>query len=188
MTGMANVTWATDAGHPALAFLNTVADTGKSRDTNTFADGEALLEQLRLGGLATKGDPPGTGQLRDLLLLREASYSVLSAIAAGRNPAREDALVLEAAIKAAVADATLALGPKGPLFVPGPLGGVHDTLVLGLMDLLQSDDLSRLRECRGCTHLFLDHGRGPGRRWCTMARCGNRAKARGFRDRRRAAG
>jgi hypothetical protein len=97
MTGMANVTAATDAGHPALAFLNTVADTGKSRDTNTFADGEALVDQLRLGGLE-----------------------------------------------------------------PGPLGGLHDTLVLGLMDLLQSDDLSRLRECRGCTHLFLDHGRGPG--------------------------
>jgi len=57
---------------------------------------------------------------------------------------------------------------------------------LSLIDLMQRADLSRLRECKRCTHLFLDHGRGQGRRWCSMARCGNRAKAETFRARQRA--
>lgn len=177
-----------DAGHPALAFLNTVSDTGKSRQDNSFANGDALLEQLQDAGLWAKVDPPTTGQLHALIQLREAAYSVVSAIAAARSPAREDALELETAIKAAIADASLSPGSPDGLFRAGPMGGLYDILVLSLMDLLQSGDFDRLRECRGCTRLFLDHGRGPGRRWCSMARCGNRAKVRGFRDRRRADG
>jgi predicted RNA-binding Zn ribbon-like protein len=177
-----------DAGHPALAFLNTVSSNGKSRDTDTFASGDALLVQLRAGGLKTACDPPGAGQLHGVRVLREAAYGVCSAISAGRPALREDTLLLETAIKSAVADASLVPGSSGPLLRPGPMGGLTDTLILSILDLLQSDNLSRLRECRGCTHLFIDHGRGPGRRWCSMARCGNRAKAQGFRDRRRAAG
>jgi predicted RNA-binding Zn ribbon-like protein len=65
---------------------------------------------------------------------------------------------------------------------------LQDHLVLSLHDLLRRDDLVRLRECRRCTHLFLDHGRGRGRRWCAMARCGNRAKTEAFRARRRVVG
>ncbi|MFW5641932.1 MAG: CGNR zinc finger domain-containing protein, partial [Roseicyclus sp.] len=92
---------------------------------------------------------------------------------------------VEMAIKAALADAHLSYGGHGPRWTAGPLGGLYDTLALSLAALLQSGDLARLRECRRCTRLFLDHGRGPGRRWCSMARCGNRAKAQSFRDRRR---
>jgi predicted RNA-binding Zn ribbon-like protein len=47
-------------------------------------------------------------------------------------------------------------------------------------DLLVSDEVGRLRECSGepCGFLFLDQSRGGRRRWCDMAHCGNRAKAR----------
>ena len=176
----------TEAGHPALAFLNTVSDDGKSRTVDTFDIGETLLDQLRAGGLTTHSDAPVGVQLHAILELREAAYSVFSAIAAGRRPSREDRLMLESAIKSAIADASFSPGADGPLFRPGPLGGLYDDLVLAILDLLQSGDLSRLRECRRCTHLFIDRGRGPGRRWCSMTRCGNRAKAQGFRDRRRA--
>ena len=82
-------------------------------------------------------------------------------------------------------DASFTLGAKGFQILPGPLDGLHDHLVLALFDLLQGSDLDRLRECPRCTHLFLDHGRGPGRRWCSMARCGNRAKVESFRARHR---
>lgn len=175
-----------EAGHPVLVFLNTVSDAGKSRASSTFTTGRELFDQLRRGGVPVPGDPPGSGQLPGLLILREAAYGVLSAIAAGRRASREDALVLEAAIKSAVADAEFAPNGEALPFRPGPLGGLHDVIALGLLDLLGSPDLARLRECRRCTRLFVDHGRGPGRRWCSMARCGNRAKAQGFRDRRRA--
>jgi predicted RNA-binding Zn ribbon-like protein len=178
-----------EAGHPALAFLNTVTDDGKSRKTNSFADGAALLEQLVAVGLVPRGLPaPGARQVAELIALREATYAVLSAMAAGRKPGREDALMLETAIKTTLQDASFAFGPRGMAVVPGPLGGVQDHVVLALNDLLRRDDLDRLRECRRCTRLFLDHGRGRGRRWCAMSRCGNRAKTEAFRARQRAVG
>ncbi|MGP1356698.1 CGNR zinc finger domain-containing protein [Roseicyclus sp.] len=177
----------TGPGHPILAFVNTVADDGKTRNRDTFATGGELLAQLRSGGLdiPTVVQPPGQGQLRALRYLREATWSVLSAIATGRTPGREERLVIESAMKGAMADADLALGGTRIGWQPGPLGGLHDTLALCLAGFLASADLDRLRECRRCTHLFLDHGRGTGRRWCSMARCGNRAKAASFRERRR---
>lgn len=47
-------------------------------------------------------------------------------------------------------------------------------------ELLASGPLERVRECAGepCGFLFLDTSRPGRRRWCTMADCGNRAKAR----------
>jgi predicted RNA-binding Zn ribbon-like protein len=176
---------ATQSGHPFLAFVNTVTDDGKTRDRDTFGTGEELLAQLQAAGLAVAQETPGQGHLRALRHLREAGYSVLSAIAAGRRPPHEDRLALEAAIKSAMSDATLVFDGARSRWQGGPLGGLHDALALSAADLLQSADLSRLRECRRCTHLFLDHGRGTGRRWCSMARCGNRAKAQSFRERRR---
>jgi predicted RNA-binding Zn ribbon-like protein len=104
-------------------------------------------------------------------------------MAAGRRPGREEALTLEAAIKSALQDASFTYGRRGLDLLPGPLGGLQDHIALAFFDLLQRDDLDRLRECRRCTHLFLDHGRGQGRRWCSMARCGNRAKVETYRAR-----
>jgi predicted RNA-binding Zn ribbon-like protein len=178
---------ATQSGHPFLAFVNTVTDDGKRRERDSFENGAELLAELKAAGLEEAREAPGPGQLRTLRHLREAGYSVLSAIAAGRRPPHEDRLALEAAIKSAMSDATLVFGGARSRWRCGPLGGLHDALALAAEDLLQSADLSRLRECRRCTHLFLDHGRGTGRRWCSMARCGNRAKAQSFRERRRSA-
>lgn len=178
---------ATVSGHPVLEFLNTVSDNGKTRSSNSFDTGEDLVRQLRNGGLAYQGEPPATGQLRGLLQLREAAYAVFSALSADRQPPLEDTLTVEAAIKSALSDARLVpTRDASTLWRAGPLGGLHDTLALSIAGLLQSPSLHRLKECRRCTHLFLDHGRGPGRRWCSMARCGNRSKVQGFRDRQRA--
>ena len=53
-------------------------------------------------------------------------------------------------------------------------------LAVDASDLLTSTDLDRVRECSGdtCSWLFLDRSRNRSRRWCDMADCGNRAKAR----------
>lgn len=47
------------------------------------------------------------------------------------------------------------------------------------------DHADRLRNCcgDGCPMVFLDLSRAGKRTWCSMARCGNRAKARAFRAR-----
>jgi predicted RNA-binding Zn ribbon-like protein len=44
-------------------------------------------------------------------------------------------------------------------------------------------DFRFVRRCERCTLWFLDVSRGHGRRWCSMAICGNRAKAAAYRAR-----
>lgn len=48
-------------------------------------------------------------------------------------------------------------------------------------------DFTRIRACEGpdCSLLFVDHSRGPGRRWCRMTVCGNRSKQASWRGRSR---
>ena len=48
----------------------------------------------------------------------------------------------------------------------------------------------RLKACpeQGCGWLFYDHSRNRSSTWCSMEVCGNRAKARAFRERRRGSG
>ena len=54
-----------------------------------------------------------------------------------------------------------------------------------LARLVCSEDFSNVKACEGpaCTLLFADHTRGHGRRWCSMAICGNRAKQAAHRNR-----
>jgi predicted RNA-binding Zn ribbon-like protein len=54
-------------------------------------------------------------------------------------------------------------------------------------DLICGVDFRLIRACEGsvCTLLFLDRTKAHGRRWCSMAACGNRAKAAAHRARKR---
>jgi predicted RNA-binding Zn ribbon-like protein len=50
-----------------------------------------------------------------------------------------------------------------------------------------AEDFANIRACEGhvCTLIFADRTRRRGRRWCSMAVCGNRAKQAAHRDRLR---
>jgi predicted RNA-binding Zn ribbon-like protein len=54
-----------------------------------------------------------------------------------------------------------------------------------MAELVCSADFSMVKECEGptCTMLFLNTTHGGGRRWCSMAACGNRAKQSAYRRR-----
>jgi predicted RNA-binding Zn ribbon-like protein len=53
------------------------------------------------------------------------------------------------------------------------------------VDLFGGALARRIRRCAGerCTLVFVDTSRAGRRRWCSMDRCGNRAKVRAFRTR-----
>ena len=75
------------------------------------------------------------------------------------------------------------LGWEGVPALDGPLWPVARSAV----SLMTSSDLRRVRECRGegCGWLFVDTSKAQRRRWCSMAICGNREKARRHRERTR---
>jgi predicted RNA-binding Zn ribbon-like protein len=58
-----------------------------------------------------------------------------------------------------------------------------------LVAAIAAGETSRFRICAndGCRWVFEDTSRGGRRRWCDMRSCGNRAKVRRFRSKRRGA-
>lgn len=54
----------------------------------------------------------------------------------------------------------------------------------GAARLLAEGDFGLVRQCEGCTLLFHDRTKAHRRRWCSMALCGNREKARRHRAQR----
>ena len=81
------------------------------------------------------------------------------------------------------------LSPHGPERIAAP-GDTHWALAweaaAHLLDLLR-DDPDRVRRCagHGCLLAFYDSSQSGRRQWCSMAICGNRAKARRHYERSR---
>lgn len=174
------------AGNLALDFINTVGNrlTEKRDYFRTPADVERWA---RLGGLLHEEAGPsafGSRQLDRIRAAREQLYGVFHLLVIGTPPTAE---LIEPvnALLAEVADGRqlLCVGGKiawewqatrrDPLRILGPV-------LLSASELLASNTLDRLRQCadQACGWLFLDRSQAFKRRWCSMADCGNRAKAR----------
>lgn len=71
-----------------------------------------------------------------------------------------------------------------------PAGDAFATLLVPIVESaaasLASGELGRIGNCAAhdCERVFIDETRNHGRRWCEMEGCGNRAKARRYRERR----
>lgn len=82
------------------------------------------------------------------------------------------------------------IGSRGPEVAPMAPGadGVIGRILLDAVDATTSGAWARIRTCAapGCAGVFLDTSRSGTRRWCDMARCGNRTKVRAHRARTRA--
>ena len=70
----------------------------------------------------------------------------------------------------------------------GPVGAMG-RLVASLYSAMQDEGWVRLKLCSddGCRWVFYDRSKNHSSRWCTMETCGNRAKARRFRQKRSSA-
>jgi predicted RNA-binding Zn ribbon-like protein len=115
--------------------------------------------------------------------LRETVYRVFSRLAAGRDPSRPDLDALGTAYAAAVRYGRLARsGESYSLSWPGRrTGGVLLwEVAASAVGLLTGGRLDRLGQCPSCGWLFLDTSRNRRRRWCSMATCGARDKARRY--------
>lgn len=179
-------------GHAALDFLNTVSDVGKSRQQTrleTWNDylgwtAAAKVEQFESVSALKTGHSATLAKIHEL---REVSYSIFHALAAGNTPNDNVLDKLQTFIRDAYryAELTVVGGELRWKFRKKDRALHLHRLVLLIDDFLRSADLRRLRECGRCTWLFLDTGRGHGRKWCDMRKCGNRAKSESFRSKHR---
>jgi len=129
-----------------------------------LVDARALRDVLaRLAVAAADGDAPGADDV-DTLNLFAALPDVPPALAGGRRRAGAARVRTAQALASVARDGVRVLDSVG--FAAG--------------------EGARLRRCQNpaCGLVFLDESRAASRRWCSMQRCGNRAKVRAHRARR----
>lgn len=189
------------AGELCLDFTNTVSGRDKADPrapiTNdrlmSYADLLAWSEQAgvltlplaaRLRREAERRPAAASAALERAIAVREALYRVFSAYAAAAAPDAEDLAVLNDVLATAMSRARII--PVGEGFVwdwvdeEDALDRMLWPVVRSAAELLTSSRVERVHECEGdtCTWLFVDTSKNHSRRWCSMADCGNRAKAR----------
>jgi predicted RNA-binding Zn ribbon-like protein len=94
--------------------------------------------------------------------------------------ARLDAVAATVPVSVRFGDDDCALEPEGK-GLDGALGSI-----LGVVHTAMRDGtFQRLKACREhtCEWAFYDHSRNRSATWCSMEVCGNRAKARAYRER-----
>jgi predicted RNA-binding Zn ribbon-like protein len=128
------------------------------------------------------------------LALREAVFRIFSAAAARRDPDPADVALLNAELALAMPHARVAPVTHGGCGCDwaweetGALDRVLWPVARSAAEALTSDDVRRIGECAGeeCQWLYVDTSRNHSRRWCVMADCGNRAKAKRHYHRQKA--
>lgn len=164
-------------------FVNTFdLEDGEER----LASAGALAAWLDEHGL--DADPrPGEDDLARAIRMREALRGLLVANNEGSDPADAAAELRAEAARAAV---RLDVDGAGRVSTAPSSGGVDGLAarLLGIVARSQAEGTwARLKACpaEDCAWAFYDESRNSSRTWCSMGVCGNRAKTRRYRSRRR---
>jgi predicted RNA-binding Zn ribbon-like protein len=183
--------------HPALDFLNSTAQG----TVELLTGGEAYLRWMELAGMISAGEASDVRRVfspvdldraaRDAVALREWLRPMVARWASGdlAVPDDEDVARLNAVL-AAARDYSALNRDSGTLTVVKRRTWPSSAALLALpaaaaADLLACGERSLTRHCEGhdCTLWFYDRTKAHRRRWCSMALCGNREKARTHRAR-----
>ena len=154
-------------------------------DEEQFTDLDALRSWLSSRGLMRSRERLGDGDLARAREVREALRDVLSAHNGESLPKRSVSLLNRAAADAPL---TVTLAEDGQATLDGACGGL-DSALARLFAIVQRSTLDgtweRLKACPDpeCRWAFYDRSRNRSGTWCAMRVCGNRAKARAFRER-----
>lgn len=187
-----------------LEFTQTVGWAERDRPDDELTSYEALLgwaerrgvldpaeaERLRRAAAARRKEAARV--LKRAIALRAVIYRLFSAVGRDQPLAEPDLQELNSVLP----DANRRLGVvrTGAGFEwdwledrDQPLDRVLWPIIRSAARLLTSSELKRVRLCDAddCGWLFVDASRNRSRRWCDMSDCGNRAKARRYRERQR---
>jgi predicted RNA-binding Zn ribbon-like protein len=184
--------WYWLGGRPAVDFVNTRRERWR-RDVETLTSPRDLAEWLVEADLLTAAMPVGRDLLREARELREAiDVAVMAVTARDPVPAAAVKLIDGWLVRAGTRphlivgpDGVPTLGERGPTDTPRRALG---TIALDAARILGAEaERDRVRICASetCSARFYDRSPAGRRRWCSMSLCGNVAKARRHRSRRR---
>ncbi len=163
------------------AFVNTV---DLQDGPEEFSDPNTLRAWLVAQGLLDGSQPVDASDLKHAIALREAIRAVI-----GANSGSKVYLVDIATLNGAATASGLRMrfGADGrPKLEPEATGVVAamGRIVASMYAAMKDEDWQRLKLCSSqtCRWAFYDRSKNHSSRWCTMASCGNREKARRFRS------
>lgn len=182
-------------GSIALDFVNTVVST-RSGSVDALAKGPLVAQWLNRACPAAWIDllphgPSGQRILhRESVRLRVTLDTVFEAIAKGHSPDESTIQELNRVLAWARRSSRILVSDASPPALEHVYAPLHPAASLvpiteEAIRLIGSADPARLRRCRadGCLRWFLDSSKAGRRAWCSMATCGNRAKAARYRER-----
>jgi predicted RNA-binding Zn ribbon-like protein len=168
---------------------------GRYQDLVAWGRQAGALSESRADALlrrAAAQPKPAATTLRRVRDAREAIFGIFSALARAEAAPAPDVARLNAALRTALGRRLLQARPAGGFgwtwdTAETSLDEVLWPALLSAAELLTGAERTRVRECASdtCAWLFLDRSKNASRRWCDMAVCGNRAKARRHRGRLR---
>jgi predicted RNA-binding Zn ribbon-like protein len=186
--------WYWTGGRPAVDFVNTHRERWR-RGVETLVTPRDLANWLvRAGVMGADADARVTqkvlGQARDL---REAIDALVVAAIAGRPVPAEAVTLIDDWLVFAGARPQLVVGPDGAPVLTERAPADSPRRALGMVALDAAEMLGtapqrgRIRICASetCSGRFFDRSPAGRRRWCSMATCGNEAKARRHRAKAR---
>lgn len=164
------------------SFINTAALDGSPDELDSPA---ALHDWLVGRALLDPDENAGQDELASAIAVREALRALCYANTGGPlDPSAPD--VLDAAIERI--GLRLRFERSGSAVIAPACCGVSGALgrlLVIVYEAMQEGTWSRLKACRSddCRWAFYDGSRNHSGAWCSMDGCGNRAKARAFRER-----
>jgi predicted RNA-binding Zn ribbon-like protein len=186
--------WYWLGGRPALDLVNTLRERWRRRVETLVTPGDLglWLVEARLMPAQQGVTRARLGEAREL---REAIDACVQAAVAGAAAPRDGVRVIDGWLADAGARPRLAVAADGtPLLGElAPADAVRRALGAVALDAARMlgtrDEAARIRICASqtCSARFYDRSPAARRRWCSMALCGNEAKARRHRERSRSA-
>jgi predicted RNA-binding Zn ribbon-like protein len=168
-----------------------MATLGNRRDER-LPDPAALEEWLLAGGLTHARCRADMRDMARARSLRGALFGVVEAVLRGIRPAVADVETINAAAAGPTRVPRLAMTGDELCseHIASNVSAILGEIARDAIDLLTGSQRSLLRECAAddCSGIYVDTSRGQTRRWCSTARCGNRARVAAHRARRRAGG
>ncbi|HEY6328502.1 MAG TPA: CGNR zinc finger domain-containing protein [Blastocatellia bacterium] len=196
-------------GELCLDFVNTLGWRLRPYPTEYLCAIRDLIHWSRQLGAITKRDaellektatasPAKAAEvLANAIKLREGTYRIFAALAAGSKAAHSDLREFNDILAPLLSNTGLVPGESAGNANARTLAwgwnGARNALERLLWPVawsaanLLGSDPSRVRQCEGegCGWLFLDTSKNGRRQWCSMKGCGNRAKARRHYEKRK---
>ncbi len=185
-------------GHICLDFMNTVGDHLTEKPGDHLDHYDDFVAWARHAGVISAEDEASLKRLANqqpdaaeqaflrAISLRETIFRLILSSIREQTPEAADLHTLNLAlVEIPIRSEIIHDGDHYHWRVPSEVTSLDHALwriLWAAADLLTSDQMARVKICEGdgCGWVFLDTSRNQARRWCSMADCGNRAKAKSY--------